>query len=365
MLPPLLVTGAAPKVRLELTASGTVTDVSEADRLAVASTIAAVLGVRTTAVVVTVLPASVLIVVEVEFDTTTQRDEGRTELARVITSSDDATALLTGSGLTILQPPMITAVDKADSAKPPPGPGVASESDGSGMVLVGGAAAATLVLLAGAIVRRHRQSAVQEGQLQEARATIAAQVAQLQEAKATIAALEKKAVTPAQSGKSDQGLSEAQRNSPREGPQRTALEKKAVTPAQSVKSDQGLSEALRNSPREGPQRTHHCPALPVSVPLPQPLELAAESHRPRLRRSSTVQSMRKESLSRASREAPPSSRSSRKRLLCLPGGCKCVTPLAAAGSSHATLQSTKDGPAGHEGVVSTRSRDLGGLPVRV
>ena len=133
-----------PKLRIELTASGTVSDVSEEDKVAIATAIADLLGVPMTAVVVTIMPASVLIVIEITFASATERDAGKGELERVAGSAANATVLLASAGVTITETPIFTSVDEPIDV-------VAAGAGGSGVAIAVGVAAGVLLVLGGGL----------------------------------------------------------------------------------------------------------------------------------------------------------------------------------------------------------------------
>lgn len=101
----------ATRARVELVASGSVADVSDADKTAIAVAIATAAGVGPSAVAVSVLAASVRIIAEITFDTTAQRTAGQVSLGSALATAEASTGLLANAGVTIIEAPTIVTIE--------------------------------------------------------------------------------------------------------------------------------------------------------------------------------------------------------------------------------------------------------------
>lgn len=105
-------------MRVELVIAGSVADVTDDAKAAIATAIASAAGVDPAAVVITVVAASVRIIADITFESKEQRDAGQSTLATAVATPEAATSLLAAASVTVLEAPTVATVDEPSSSKP-------------------------------------------------------------------------------------------------------------------------------------------------------------------------------------------------------------------------------------------------------
>ena len=92
---------------VELIAAGDVSDVSDADKTAIASAIADAASVQPSAVAITITSASVKITATITYASAAARDAHRSSLEAALETAEKATALLAAAGIQVTSAPKI------------------------------------------------------------------------------------------------------------------------------------------------------------------------------------------------------------------------------------------------------------------
>jgi len=112
--------------RVEISAAGSVADVTEADKAEIASAIAASAGVSPSSVSVTVVSASVRIIAEVITASADEASSAMAKLQQDMSTPEATTAMLSSASIEVITVPAVTTVATSEPSQstPPPSPSV-------------------------------------------------------------------------------------------------------------------------------------------------------------------------------------------------------------------------------------------------
>ena len=108
------------RTRVEISAAGSVADVTQADKVEIANAIAASAGVEPSSVSVTVVAASVLIIAEIITASADEASAAMVKLQEDMSTPEATTAMLSSASIEVVSTPAVTTVATSESQSTPP-----------------------------------------------------------------------------------------------------------------------------------------------------------------------------------------------------------------------------------------------------